>query len=295
MSDNFWDSKLSEDQSIGKDDNNLKKLDISKSKVKINVKLEDFPVGYWDSDNDAIHIVQWYNDNRMAVEEKSLDFFKHNTGIKLVTSKAEAQKILDLAIQTMQQEGVTVWRPPSHEFEQESNNTIQLNNIETFRGLISGWVFAGIWFTISFLILFLIGGPAIADLGTADWNATDGVITSSEVYTSTDGEGTTYCLWVDYEYTYDGKTYNGDVVSYSKDNSCDSWSGNADDDYPEGKEITVYVNPDNPYEAVLEPGLSGVDFGVCCVLPFPLIGIFMVAMMLKSTFRVVSSKLNKSR
>ena len=294
MSDNFWETKLSEEASTGKSDKNPKKLDLSKQKVKINVKLEDFPVGYWDSDNDAIHIVQWYNDNRMAVEEKSLDFFKHNTGIKLVTSKAEAQKILDLAIQTMQQEGVTVWRPPSHEFEEESNNTIQLNNIETFRGLIGGWLFAGIWFTISFLILFLVGGPAIADLGTADWNATDGVITSSEVYTSTDGEGTTYCLWVDYEYTYDGKTYNGDVVSYSKDNSCDSWSGNADDDYPEGKEITVYVNPDNPYEAVLEPGLSGVDLGVCCILPFPLIGILLVAMMLKSTFRVVSSKFNKS-
>ena len=296
MSDNFWDTELSGDASIGKDDNKPKKLDISKPKVKINVKLEDFPVGYWDSDNDAIHIVQWYNDNRMAVEEKSLDFFKQNTGIKLVTSKAEAQKILDLAIQTMQEEGVTVWRPPSYEFEEESDNTIQLNNIETFRGLIGGWVFAGIWFTISFLILFLIGGPAIADLGTGDWNATDGVITSSDVRSSTDSEGgTTYCLAVNYEYTYDGKTYYGDVVSYSKDNSCDSWSRNADDDYPEGKEITVYVNPDNPYEAVLEPGLSGVDFGVCCVLPFPLIGIFMVAMMLKSTFRVVSSKFNKNR
>ena len=296
MSDNFWDTKLSGDAPVGKDDNNPKKLDVSKTKVKINVKLEDFPVGYWDSDNDAIHIVQWHNDNRMAVEEKSLDFFKQNTGIKLVTSKAEAQKILDLVIQTMQEEGVTVWRPPSYEYEEESDNTIQLNNIETVGGLIGGWVFAGIWFTISFLILFLIGGPAIADLGTGDWNATDGVITSSEVHTSTDGEGgTTYCLWVNYEYTYDGKTYDGDVVSFSKDNSCDSWSGNADDDYPEGEEITVYVNPDNPYEAVLEPGLSGVDLGVCCVLPFPLIGVLLVVMMLKNTFGVVSSKFNKSR
>ena len=296
MSDNFWDTKLSEDASIGKDDNNPKKLGVSNRKVAINVKLEDFPVGYWDSDNDAIHIVQWYNDNRVAVEEKSLGFFKQNTGIKLVTSKAEAQKILDLAIQTMQEEGVTVWSPPNYEYEDESNNTIQLNNIETVGGLIGGWFFAGIWFTISFLILFLVGGPAIADLGTADWNAADGVITSSEVHTSTDGEGgTTYCLWVNYEYTYNGKTYDGDVVSFSKDNSCDSWSGNADDDYPEGKEITVYVNPDNPYEAVLEPGLSGVDFGVCCVLPFPLIGILLVVLMLKNTFGVVSSKFNKSR
>ena len=44
MSDNFWDTKLSGDAPVGKDDNKPKKLDISKPKVKINVKLEDFPV-----------------------------------------------------------------------------------------------------------------------------------------------------------------------------------------------------------------------------------------------------------
>ena len=76
MSDNFWDVNLA------KQDEQAEELEISKEKevvepvVEINVSLSDFPVGNWNSDNDAMHIVQWYNDNRMAVDQKDLDFFK---------------------------------------------------------------------------------------------------------------------------------------------------------------------------------------------------------------------------
>ena len=116
------------------------------------------------------------------------------------------------------------------------------------------------------------------------------MIIDSGVDSSTDSEGgTTYCLWVDYQYTYNDRTYGGDVVSYSKDNSCSSWAGEADEKYPPGEEVTVYVNPNNPYEAVLENGLSGVDFFVCCILPFPIIGVVLVVGMLKSTFATIVS------
>ena len=30
--------------------------------------------------------------------------------------------------------------------------------------------------------------------------------------------------------------------------SCSSWAGEADEKYPPGEEVTVYVNPNNPYE-----------------------------------------------
>jgi hypothetical protein len=102
-------------------------------------------------------------------------------------------------------------------------------------------------------------------------------------------------LWVDYQYTYDNETFDGNVVSFSKQNSCSSWSEEADKDYPSGKEITVYVNPDNPYDAVLETGFSGVDFAVCCILPFPLIGVALLVGMLRTTFGTVSSFFNKQQ
>ena len=287
MSDNFWDVNLA------KQDEQAEELEIPKEKeeskpiVHIDVSLSDFPVGNWDSDNDAMHIVQWYNDNRMAVDEKGLDFFKAKSGVKYLSNYSDAQKILDSVIETLQEEGCTVWRPPYYDDDDEG---IPLTGATTFGGLVGGWTFAGIWCAVSFIALFFLGGPAIADLGTSDWTPTDGVIIDSGVDTSTDGEGgTTYCLWVDYQYTYNDRTYDGDVVSFSKDNSCSSWSGEADEKYPPGEEVTVYVNPNNPYEAVLENGLSGVDFFVCCVLPFPLIGIFLVFGMLKSTFATIVS------
>ena len=172
----------------------------------------------------------------------------------------------------------------------DDDNGIPLTVVSSIGGLVGGWTFAVVWCAVSFIALFFIGGPAIADLGTSDWTPTDGVIIDSGVDTSTDGEGgTTYCLWVDYQYTYNDRTYGGDVVSYSKDNSCSSWAGEADEKYPPGEEITVYVNPDNPYEAVLENGLSGVDFFVCCILPFPIVGVLLVIGMLRSTFATIVS------
>jgi len=286
MSDNFWDVNLA------KQDEQVEELEIPKEKeeskpiVHIDVSLSDFPVGNWDSDNDAMHIVHWYNDNRMVALEKGLDFFKSKSGVKYLSNYSDAQKILDSAIETLQEEGCTVWRPPYY----DEDEGIPLTGVTTFSGLVGGWTFAGIWCAVSFIALFFIGGPAIADLGTSDWIPTNGVIVDSGVDTSTDGEGgTTYCLWVDYQYTYNDETYGGDVVSFSKDNSCASWAGEADEKYPPGEEVTVYVNPNNPYEAVLENGLSGVDIFVCCVLPFPIIGIVLVVGMLKSTFATIVS------
>ena len=287
MSDNFWDVNLA------KQNEHTEELEMPKEKatvtpvVEFDISLSDFPVGNWDSDNDAMHIVQWYNDNRLAVDEKSLDFFKTKSEVKYLSNYSDAQKILDSAIETLQEEGCTVLRPPYYD---DDDNGIPLTVVSSIGGLVGGWTFAVVWCAVSFIALFFIGGPAIADLGTSDWTPTDGVIIDSGVDTSTDGEGgTTYCLWVDYQYTYNDRTYGGDVVSYSKDNSCSSWAGEADEKYPPGEEITVYVNPDNPYEAVLENGLSGVDFFVCCILPFPIVGVLLVIGMLRSTFATIVS------
>ena len=289
MSNNFWDEQLSGDDPKNEaDKSSRKRIDSTEHNVNINVTLDDFPVNNWDSDNDGQEIVHWYNDNRMAEDEKTLEFFKSGSGVRSIYSRSQAQKLLDFTIHTLEQEGCTVWNKPQE--------TIEIHPGASIIGLLGGWTFAGIWCTASFVALFFVGGPVLADIGTSDWNATDGVILESGVDTSSDGEGgTTYCLWIEYQYTYDNETYDGDVLSFSKDNSCSSWSEDADEDYPAGKEITVYVNPDNPYDAVLETGISGVDFVVCFILPFPLIGIVLFVGMLRTTFGAASSLFNKEQ
>jgi len=283
MSDNFWDTELTDENGTKASGDDTKVVSEPISSVpKIEVTLADFPVNNWNSDNDAQHIVDWYNDNRMAVKAKNLENFKSLSEVNQINSRNDAQKLLDTVIITLEEEGCTVWFKPQQSIEIHSQNA---------GGLVAGWFFALLWSSASFFALVFIGGPVIADFGTSDWIATDGVITNSGVDTSTGGEGgTTYCLWVDYQYTYQNRTYEGDVVSFSKDNSCESWSQNADEDYPPGKQITVYVNPDNPSEAVLETGISGVDFAVCCILPFPLIGIVLIIAMTKSTYGAIMGK-----
>jgi len=289
MSGNFWDKQLSGDDSKDMSDKSTRRsFDSNEREVRIDVHLDDFPVNDWDSDNDARFIVEWYNMNRVVEDEKTLEFFKSGSGVTSIYSRSQAQKLLDFTIQTLEQEGCTVWDIPQ--------NTIEIHPGATIVGLVGGWTFAGLWCTVSFVALFFLVGPVLADLGTSEWNATNGVIIDSGVDSSTDGEGgTTYCLWVDYQYTYDNETFDGNVVSFSKQNSCSSWSEEADKDYPSGKEITVYVNPDNPYDAVLDTGFSGVDFAVCCILPFPLIGVALLVGMLRTTFGTVSSFFNKQQ
>ena len=278
MSESFWEANLPSSDNVEDQSE-----DIPSPAIKIDVTLDDFPVNNWDSDNDGNHIVWWYNQNRGNGSRKTLDYFKSKSGIVQISSTTDAQKILDSVITTLQYDGV-------EDVEQPSSGTIEIDNLTSLASLSGGWLFTGIWCTVSFVALIFIGGPVLADIGTADWTPTDGVVIDSGVDVSTGGKGgATYCLWVDYQYTFENMTYNGYVVSYSQDNSCDSWSADADEDYPPGSDVTVFVNPDNPSEAVLENGFSGIDFGVCCVFPFVIIGIILLVGMLKSTFTTLKS------
>ena len=287
MSTNFWDEKLNEaDQSKSVEDKKKSPQELTKpvtksGRGKINVTLADFPVGEWDSDNDAGEIVNWYNFNTKEGNEKTVAQFKSISGVKNINSNADAQKLLDTVIATLEEEDCTEWDMP--------HNHIGLHP-HPFAGLVGGWFFTAIWCLASVLATILIGSPVIADLGTSDWDPVDGIITDSGVDESTDGEGgTTYCLWVEYQYVVDNVTYDGDIISYSKDNSCNSWTDldTADEKYPVGKNITVYVNPNVPSEAVLQTGLSGVSFFLCCFFIFPLIGLLLLFNMSKKTIGFV--------
>ena len=284
MSENFWETNLSPGDEV---DEQQKRS--ASTGTKIRVTLDDFPVSNWDSDNDGNHIVWWYNQNRGEGSRKTLDYFKSKSGVSQISTKADAQKILDSVITILQNDSVEDVTKPSYG-NKSGSGTIDIHSPMSIGALFGGWLFTGIWCTVSFLAFIFIGGPVLADLGTADWTPTDGVVIDSGVDESTGGKGgVTYCLWVDYQYTFENRTYNGYVVSYSQEDSCNSWSEDADEKYPPGSDVTVYVNPDNPAEAVLENGFSGLDFAICCVFPFVIIGIIMLVSMLRSTFSTLKS------
>lgn len=67
---------------------------------KYSASLSDFPVGEWDSRNDVEHIVSWFNDEQRKLGKETLDFlyFKRAAGVSSIDSKHDAQKILNLAL-----------------------------------------------------------------------------------------------------------------------------------------------------------------------------------------------------
>jgi len=83
------------------------------------------------------------------------------------------------------------------------------------------------------------------------WTQVPGVVESSAVELGREN----YAAVVKYSYEVRGRRYRGDkirslMVSYN-------WRGPAEalvEKYPPGAAVTVYVNPEGAYDAVLEPG-----------------------------------------
>jgi len=121
---------------------------------------------------------------------------------------------------------------------------------------------------------------------SASWPTTEGKILTSDVNKSTTretagsgiGSGprttTSYAAAISYEYSVNGELFFSDKVSFGEMGGAAVHAYAKTRDYPKGKRVSVFYNPDNPRIAVLEPGgaksaylllIMGIIF---IVLPF---------------------------
>lgn len=111
--------------------------------------------------------------------------------------------------------------------------------------------------------------------GAQSWHTTTGRVTRSEVRAQKrrdmdDRERTRNVPSVGYEYTVNGKRFSGDRISLAEvipESDIESTL----DRYPVGKEVTVYYNPADPRQSVLERDLP-VDFGKGLAGAFAVLG-----------------------
>lgn len=90
------------------------------------------------------------------------------------------------------------------------------------------------------------------------WKTADGVIVVSDLERSADSDGVSYRAEISYRYRVNGEELVASRARFG-DRMNTSWSKPAVrlvTKYPVGKEVTVLYNPENPNEAVLEPGLT---------------------------------------
>jgi hypothetical protein len=97
---------------------------------------------------------------------------------------------------------------------------------------------------------------------SAAWPTAEGTITSSEVTRSTDAEGAdSYSPEVTYTYSVNNAGYSNDTIKFGENSySSRRKAQEIVDNYPAGKNVTVYYDPERPDRSVLEPGVSAGSY-----------------------------------
>ena len=145
---------------------------------------------------------------------------------------------------------------------------------QTPRGCTPGciaWVFA-IGFLGGGCVMFFILAlrPGLGMLQARNWVATPCTVVSSEVKPD-DGS---LQLTVVFKYTVDQKDYESDTYCFTtmSSNTANGWKQQVVKDHPAGQQTTCFVNPNNPAEAVIEPGWVPDMWWGLFPFPFLLVG-----------------------
>ena len=114
--------------------------------------------------------------------------------------------------------------------------------------------------------IFIVGsevGTIYQQLDTSDWEEIPATVSISEIREyETCGEDGCFSNdypYIRYSYFVDGESYsNDDIVLFDLDEGDFGFSISLVDQHPKGSEVTAYYNPENPDQAVLMKGFSGV-------------------------------------
>lgn len=135
------------------------------------------------------------------------------------------------------------------------------------KGRIFGFLFGLPFFSMGFLFCWMGAlGPIYKSITSGSWPQVPCVITTSEVESHSDSDGTTYSVNIEFEYTYGVENYIGGSYDFNEVNSS-GYKGKKKvvDTYPVGSEALCWVNPDKPEKAVLSRRVPGI---VYFIIPF---------------------------
>ena len=144
--------------------------------------------------------------------------------------------------------------------------------------------FGGIFFIVGLLIFyFLTIRPLINCQKAKSWEAVQATVLASEVKSHRDSDGdTTYSVYIRYKYLHNGHTYTGDRYSFMGGSSS-GYESKAEKvrQNPPGKEITIYVDPADPAESIIDRSMKWI----LIIGLFPIIFIVVGAVIMISGFR----------
>lgn len=126
-------------------------------------------------------------------------------------------------------------------------------------GLIGMGLFFGLFAVAGLVSGYFVAYKPISNVVSAkSWVSESCTIVSSSVEESHDSDGSTYSVHMTFSYEFEGEAFEGEGYDFSIGSSS-GYSGKAEivEAYPAGMVTTCWVNPDAPWESVVnrEPGL----------------------------------------
>jgi len=105
--------------------------------------------------------------------------------------------------------------------------------------------------------------PLLESQAAQGWPQVPCTINESFVESHSSSDGTTYSVEIRFTYEWDGKTYHGENYTFGDISS----SGKASKEaivrrYPKGSTSTCFVNPEDPYEAVITTDVGMMPYGI---------------------------------
>lgn len=141
----------------------------------------------------------------------------------------------------------------------------------------SGWgggvglaIFAVIWTALVLCFDVFVGYGMVKAVLAQNYPSTTGEVIHSKLERHRGDDGYTYGADIHFTYAVGGQTYTSEEHSYGAWNNSDS-SGARKllRKYPVGETVTVYYNPSDPSDAVLERGVQGMHaFMLMFMAPF---------------------------
>jgi len=114
-------------------------------------------------------------------------------------------------------------------------------------------------------VFFWLGGlnPLLRSWNASDWPEVPCRIDRSFVESHSDSDGTTYSVEIRFTYEWEGETYKGENYSLMSSSSSGRSSKQAIvRQYPEGSQATCFVNPEDPYDAVITVEVGWLPFAI---------------------------------
>lgn len=157
------------------------------------------------------------------------------------------------------------------------------------RSGISAWVFyavAGVGLAILHFTF-----PIFKLIEARSWIATPCVIDSSSVARHTGSKGSTYSIEITYSYSVNGKPYAGSLYHFFPGSSSGySYKAAVVQQYKRGSKAICYVNPHDPYESVIDRGITRDGWLGLIPLIFVVVGVWGGVASLRSARRSADSK-----